>query len=117
MALLRVSSRSAAFTVESICFWGLSALLLSMTGIGVLTGDNDWFYFSIALLTMGASAMMPWDIGWQTALNLVALAHRGYPRLLHRRLGFTSAWDFGRTFARNCANRHHAGARLSAAGR
>jgi signal transduction histidine kinase/CheY-like chemotaxis protein len=51
----------------------LSALLLSMTGIGVLTGDNDWFYFSIALLTMGASAMMPWDIGWQTALNLVAL--------------------------------------------
>jgi two-component system sensor histidine kinase/response regulator len=48
-------------------------LAISMTFIAVLTGDTEWFYISIALVTMGASAMMPWGIGWQAALNLIAL--------------------------------------------
>ena len=56
-----------------ISFWGLSALMLSMMRICILTVNNDWFYVSLALLTMGASALMPWEIGWQSALNLVAL--------------------------------------------
>jgi two-component system sensor histidine kinase/response regulator len=60
--------------VRVISFWGLTALMTSMLGISLLTGDNDWFYVSIALLIMGASALMPWEIGWQTLLNLVALA-------------------------------------------
>ena len=56
-----------------ISFWGLAALMLSMLRICSMTGDNDWFYISVALLTMGASALMPWEITWQTSLNVVAL--------------------------------------------
>jgi len=58
---------------RSISFWGLSALMVSMMRICILTGSSDWFYISLALLTMGASALMPWEIGWQSALNLIAL--------------------------------------------
>jgi signal transduction histidine kinase/CheY-like chemotaxis protein len=64
-----------------ITFWGLVALMVSMTWLCVLTANNDWFYVSLGLLTMGASALMPWEIAWQTSLNLVALltaAVQGY---------------------------------------
>jgi signal transduction histidine kinase/CheY-like chemotaxis protein len=58
---------------RAISFWGLAALMLSMLRICTLTGNNDWFYISLALFTMGASALMPWEISWQSALNAVAL--------------------------------------------
>ena len=59
---------------RTITFAGLCGLMANMTAIAILTGNNDWFYASTAFLTMGASALMPWEISWQTALNLTAFA-------------------------------------------
>ena len=59
---------------RAIALVGLCSLIANMTAIAILTGNNDWFYASIAFLTMGAAAMMPWEISWQTALNGAAFA-------------------------------------------
>ena len=57
-----------------ISFWGLTILVVSMLVIANLTRDNDWFYVTLGLLSIGTSAMMPWEFGWQAALNAVVLA-------------------------------------------
>ncbi|HLI79273.1 MAG TPA: response regulator [Candidatus Binataceae bacterium] len=59
---------------RSISFWGLTLLVVSMLKISVLTGDNDWFYVTLGLLSLGTSAMMPWEFEWQAALNAVVVA-------------------------------------------
>jgi len=62
-----------------ISFWGLTLLIVSMLSISLMSGDNDWFYVTLAMLAVGTSAMMPWEFGWQAALNsfivMAVLAH------------------------------------------
>jgi two-component system sensor histidine kinase/response regulator len=59
---------------RQISFWGLTILVVSMLCISRVTGDNDWFYVTLGLLSIGTSAMMPWEAGWQAALNGVVVA-------------------------------------------
>jgi len=58
---------------RSISLWGLTIIMASMLELSILTGDNDWFYVTLGLISIGASAMMPWEVPWQTALNLATV--------------------------------------------
>src|SRR5690349_13168854 len=49
---------------RAISFWGLTVIMVSMLTLSIMTSENDWFYVALGLMSLGASAMMPWEIPW-----------------------------------------------------
>jgi two-component system sensor histidine kinase/response regulator len=64
-----------------LCFASILAIYGLTLAICLLSGDTEPLFISVALSLVGAAALMPWPMRWQTGLTAAALGAMGVSAL------------------------------------